>query len=281
MIRKKILVADDEPNIREIISELLREAGHRVAVAVDGLDAWEKMQMEPYDLYVLDVFMPRLDGLDLIEKIRELQPMAVIIVITGFSSIDVAIKAIRKGAYHYITKPINADELIKAVEAGLKYVDELQEDTLSEGTQSAEPATDLALMRGFTPEQQQDFKLMGTIDHYAPGQHIPVDDETGSLIWVESGRINVMYNGSVVDSIQDGEIWGEETFISASAAFTELIAQSEVQIRRFKRKRIIEFFTYQDEHLTNRYMINLFQSIYLKWRKSVHKLGLFSGFYKG
>ncbi len=280
-MRKRILVADDEPNIREIISELLKEAGHRVGVAVDGMDAWEKMQMEPYDLYVLDVFMPRLDGLDLIEKIRELQPMAVIIVITGFSSIDVAIKAIRKGAYHYITKPINADELLKAVEAGLKYVDELQEDTLSEGPQSTEPATDLALMRGFSPEQQNDFKLMGTIDHYAPGQHIPIDDETGSLIWVGNGRINVMYNGSVVDSIQDGEIWGEETFISASAAFTELIAQSEVQIRRFKRKRIIEFFTYQDEHLTNRYMINLFQSIYLKWRKSVHKLGLFSGFYKG
>lgn len=280
-MRKSILVADDEPNIREIISELLKEAGHRVVTAVDGLDAWEKMQMEPYDLYVIDVFMPRLDGLDLIEKIRELQSMAVIIVITGFSSIDVAIKAIRKGAYHYITKPINADELLKAVEAGLKYVDELQKDTLSEGPQTSEPATELALMRGFSPEQQQDFKLMGTIDHYAPGQLIPIDDEMGSLIWVESGRINVMYNGSVVDSIQEGDIWGEETFISAGAAFTQLIAQSEVQLRRFKRKRIIEFFTYQDEHLTNRYMINLFQSIYLKWRKSVHKIGLFSGFYKG
>jgi len=145
----------------------------------------------------------------------------------------------------------------------------------------SEAGSELALMRGFSPEQQHDFKLIGTIDHYAPGQHIPLDEETGSLIWLESGRVNVMYNGTVVDSIQDGEIWGEETFISANAAFTELIAQSEVQVRRFKRKRIIEFFTYQGEHLTNRYMINLYQSIYLKWRKSVHKLGLFSGFYKG
>lgn len=280
-MRKRILVADDEPNIREIISELLKEAGHNVFVAVDGMDAWEKMQMEPFDLYVIDVFMPRLEGLDLIEKIRELQPMAVIIVITGFSSIDVAIKAIRKGAYHYITKPINAEELLKAVEAGLKYVDEIKEDALSEGAHAHETSSELALMRGFTHEQQLDFRMMGTIDHYAPGQHIPMDDETGSLIWLESGRINVMYNGTVVDSIQDGDIWGEETFISSNASFTELIAQSEVQLRRFKRKRIIEFFTYHGEHLTNRYMINLFQSIYLKWRKSVHKLGLFSGFYKG
>lgn len=278
---KRIMVADDEQNIRGIISELLKEAGHNVGVAVDGIDAWEKIQIEQYDLYIIDVFMPRLDGLDLIERIKEFQPMAVIIIITGFSSIDVAIKAIRKGAYHYITKPIKAEELLKSVESGLRYADEIREDRLAESPQTLEKASDLVLMRGFSPEQQQDFKLMGMIDHYAPGAQIPLDEESGSLIWVESGRINVLYNGAVVDTIQEGEIWGEETFISSNAAFTELRALSEVQLRRFKRKRIIEFFTYHGENLTNRYMINLFHSIYLKWRKSVHKIGLYSGFYKG
>jgi CheY-like chemotaxis protein len=275
------MVADDEQNIRDIISELLRETGHSVSVAVDGQDAWEKIQIEPYDLYVIDVFMPRLDGLDLIAKIKELQPMAVIIIITGFSSIDVAIKAIRQGAYHYITKPIKAEELLLAVESGIKYAEEISEEAPPESTQPLERSSDHVLMRGFTPEQQQDFKLIGMIHHYPPGQLIPLDDESGSLIWIESGRINVIYNGAVVDTIQEGDIWGEETFLNSNATFTQLKSQSEVQLRRFKRKRIIEFFTYNDENLTNRYMINLFHSIYLKWRKSVHKIGLFSGFYKG
>ncbi|MDZ4182501.1 MAG: response regulator, partial [Candidatus Cloacimonadaceae bacterium] len=269
---------DDEQNIRDIISEFLMETGYQVKVAVDGLDALEKIQYEQYDLYIIDVFMPRMDGLQLVEKLKEIQPLAVVIIVTGFSSIDVAIKAIRKGAYHYLTKPIQADELIKVVDSGLRYSAELQEEAASEHVEAADKVTDQLLMRGFNSEQQMDFRLIGTVNHYHADDHIPLDDESGSMIWVESGRINVYHNNAVVDTIKEGEIWGEETFINPSATFTKLIAQTDVQIRQFKRKRIIEFFTYNDEMVTKRYMINLIQSIYMKWRKSIYKIGLYSGF---
>ncbi|MDP2173541.1 MAG: response regulator [Candidatus Cloacimonadaceae bacterium] len=277
-MNKRILVVDDEQNIRDIISEFLSETGYQVKVAVDGLDALEKIQYEQYDLYIIDVFMPRMDGLQLVEKLKEIQPLAVVVIVTGFSSIDVAIKAIRKGAYHYLTKPIQADELIKVVESGLKYSAELKEEAAADHLDAADKITDQQLLRGFSTEQQKDFRMIGTVNHYGPGDHIPLDEENGSMIWIESGRINVYHNKAIVDTIQEGEIWGEETFINPAAAFTRLIAQSEVQVRQFKRKRIIEFFTYNDEMVTKRYMINLIQSIYLKWRKSIYKIGLYSGF---
>lgn len=279
-MKKRILVVDDEQNIRDIICELLTDAGHDVVLAVDGVDALEKVQYEKYDLYIVDVFMPRMDGLELVASIREIHQLAVIVVITGFSSIDVAVNAVRKGAYHYLTKPLMAENLLQVVESGLKYSADLKEESGQGAAPTADRTAESILLRGFSADQQRDFKLMGTLAHFAPGEHIPLDEEHGSMIWLESGRVNVYHNGAVVDTIHGGETWGEETFLSPKATFTNLTAQTEVQLRFFKRKRIMEFFTYHSESLSTKYMINLFQSIYIKWRESIYKLGLFSGFFE-
>lgn len=278
-MKKRILVVDDEQSIRDIISELLVHAGHEVVLAVDGVDAVEKAQYERYDLYIVDVFMPRMDGLELVERIKELHPLAVVVIITGYSSIDVAVTAVRKGAYHYLTKPLMAENLLQVVDTGLKYSTELQEESGGEQATSPEMTAEQILLRGFSTDQQREFKLMGTLAHFAPGEHIPLDDEHGSMIWIDSGRVNVYHNGAVVDTIHGGETWGEETFLSPKATFTNLTSQTEVQLRFFKRKRLLEFFTYQSESLSTKYMINLFQSIYIKWRESIYKLGLFSGYF--
>lgn len=277
----RIMVVDDEQNIRDIISEFLKEMGYAVTIAVDGLDALEKVAYEQYDLYIIDVYMPRLGGLELITKLKEIQPLAVIIVTTGYSSIDVAIKAIRTGAYHYLTKPIQAEELLKVVESGLKHAADLVETPAgAEGASlpSREKHSDMLLLRGFTKEQERDFRNLGTITQYQYGDTIPLDDVLGSLIFVESGRLNVIHNSAVVDTLKEGDIWGEETFVNPAAGFTILKAQSELQLRHFRRQKILEFFTYNDETLTKRYMINLIQCLYSKWRRSVIKIGLYTGF---
>jgi len=279
-LNQRIMVVDDEQNIRDIISEFLQEMGHKVTVAVDGLDALDKVAYEQFDLYIIDVYMPRLGGLELISRLKELQPLAVIIVTTGYSSIDVAIKAIRAGAYHYLTKPIQAEELLKVVESGLKHSSEL--------TESSSPATDTVpivpgkqgelLLRGFTSEQANDFRNLGIVEQYRYGDIIPLNEEKGSLIFIESGRLVVYHNKAVVETLKEGDIWGEETFVNPSSTFTVLKAQSEVQLRHFQRRKIIEFFTYNDETLTKRYMINLIQCMFIKWRRSMLRLELYIGF---
>lgn len=281
MTNKKIMVVDDEQNIREIISEFLQEVGYTVSVAVDGLDALDKISYEQYDLYIIDVYMPRMGGLDLIAKLKELQPLAVIIVTTGYSSIDIAIKAIRTGAYHYLTKPIQADELLKVVDSGLRHAADLGESSGSSvdtAIPQAEKQSDILLLRGFTYDQAKDFKSLGTVVEYQYGDTISLDEEHGSMIFVEDGRLNVYHNNTVVETLKAWDVWGEETFLNPNAAFTTLTAQSEVHVRHFKRKKIMEFFTYHDETLTRRYMINLIQCMYMKWRRSIFRIGLYSGF---
>ncbi len=68
------MVVDDEPNIREIIHEFLTSTGYEVTLAVDGVDALEKVQIEQYELYLVDVYMPRLNGIDFLVKLKEIQP---------------------------------------------------------------------------------------------------------------------------------------------------------------------------------------------------------------
>ncbi len=277
----KIMVVEDEQSIRDIISEFLTEAGYSVTIAVDGIDALEKIAFEQYDLYVLDIYMPRMDGLELILKIKEIQPLAVVVVTTGFSSVDVAIKAIRAGAYHYLTKPIQSEELIKVVRAGLKHAIDLSDSsaTASEGAATrTDKHNDMLLLRGFTQEQVIGFRSVGILTDYNAGEIIPLDDTIGSLIFVEGGALNVIHNGTVIDSLKEGDVWGEETFINSSAIFTTLKAQTNVQIRHFQRRKIMDFFNYSDETLTKRYMINLIQCQYMKWRRSIYRIGLFSGF---
>ena len=280
-MNKRIMVVDDEQNIRDIISEFLTEAGYAVTVAVDGVDALEKVAFEQSDLYIIDIYMPRLGGLEMITKLKEIQPLAVIIVTTGYSSIDVAIKAIRTGAYHYITKPIQTEELLKVVESGLKHSADLSEPlsgALEPSLIVQDKQSESLLLRGFTKEQARDFKNLGSVSEYQYGDAIPLDEETGSMIFVESGRLNVYHNGATVETLKEGDIWGEETFINPMAVFTILKAQSKVRVRHFRRKKILEFFTYHDETLTKRYMINLIQCLYIKWRRSIFRIGLYSGF---
>lgn len=280
LMNKRILIAEDEQSIRDIISDYLKEQGYTVVTAVDGQDALDKIEIELFDLYIVDIYMPRMDGLELMMRIKEIQPLAVIIIATGFSSIDTAVKALRLGAFHYLTKPINGEELTRAVESGLKHSDELEElgGISPAATEISQELIDLLLLKGFTQEQRHDFQQVGTLIRYNPNEKVPLDEEHGTMIWVESGRISVQLNGSLVDTLRPGDLWGEETFIGTNAIFTELFVQTEAEVRHFSRKKMMEFFTYQNESLIKRFMINLIQCLYFKWRKSVIKIGLFSGY---
>jgi len=107
----KILVVDDDPLILKSLAELLRLEGYAVATASNGREALERLRAFPADLVLTDVNMPELDGLGLLVKIRERDPDLPVIMITGFGTIENAVQAIKNGAHHYVTKPLQDDEI--------------------------------------------------------------------------------------------------------------------------------------------------------------------------
>lgn len=279
MSTKKILVVDDEQNIRDIFQTFLQDMGYTVQTAIDGIDALEKIAREKYDLYIVDIYMPRMGGLELIARLKDLQPSAVIIVTTGYSGLDVDFRSIRQSAFMYLAKPIQPDELIRAVEAGLAQSQGIKPEPVSfalEEQPGADKQPEMLLLRGFTTDQVLQFKSMGKVKEYKAGDCIPMDKEDGSMIFVERGYVNVYYNTDLVDSLKEGDVWGEESFVNPGSIFTTLRAHSNALIRHFSRKRLIEFFTYNDKALTDRYMINMINCMQVKWRRSIVRLGLSS-----
>jgi two-component system, NtrC family, response regulator AtoC len=110
-----ILVVDDDPVSREVVKDTLEKAGYRISMAQDGQEAWEFVQKTPVDLVVSDLFMPRLDGLDLLRLFESLRGHPSVIIVTAFGTLDSAVEATKLGAYGYLGKPINVNSLLHLV----------------------------------------------------------------------------------------------------------------------------------------------------------------------
>ena len=107
----RVLVVDDEERVRKLLTRLLQEEGHRVRAASSGREALEALEGEAYDLVLTDLTMPGMSGMDLLSEIREKWPEMSVILITAFGTVESAVEAMHKGAFHYITKPFKLDEV--------------------------------------------------------------------------------------------------------------------------------------------------------------------------
>ncbi|MFM7566061.1 MAG: sigma-54-dependent transcriptional regulator [Flavobacteriales bacterium] len=111
----RILVTDDDRSIRRAIRDVLEMEGHSVEEAEDGMEAYKKLHEVSYDLLLCDLKMPKMDGLALIETIGQEGLSTDVIVMSGFGSIETAVKALRLGAYDFIEKPLNLNRILVSV----------------------------------------------------------------------------------------------------------------------------------------------------------------------
>jgi YesN/AraC family two-component response regulator len=114
-MRRSILICDDEEGIRESL-KLILEKDHDLAFAESGDDAIQKIKAKPIDIVILDVKMPKKDGLATLKEIRKINPSLKVIIATGYKSADIAQEALQLGASDYIIKPFNRDVIKKTVE---------------------------------------------------------------------------------------------------------------------------------------------------------------------
>lgn len=107
----KILVVDDEKDVRDLLYEVLSSDGFDVSIANDGKDAFELFQKENFPIVITDIRMPKMDGITLLKKIKEISPLTTVIIITAYPSIESVKEAIFAGAYDYISKPFDVDAI--------------------------------------------------------------------------------------------------------------------------------------------------------------------------
>src|SRR3989339_88630 len=112
----RLLIIDDEQGIRDLLSYELTSRGYEVVTANDGLEALEKIKADHFHIVISDVKMPRMGGLETLEAIKKMGLGIEVIMTTGFGSVDTAVDCMKKGAYDFIMKPYNLDELTYLIE---------------------------------------------------------------------------------------------------------------------------------------------------------------------
>ena len=114
-----ILIVDDEESILTSLSSILQDEGYEVVVAKNGAEALRVYTMDPPDLMLLDIWMPEMDGMETLRRVRELVPTAQVMMMSGHGSIETAVKAIKLGAYDYIEKPLSLENVTLRVKHAL------------------------------------------------------------------------------------------------------------------------------------------------------------------
>jgi two-component system response regulator HydG len=120
-MKRKILVVDDELSHRQMLNAVLSEEGYEVREADDGETAIAAVEEQFYDLIIMDIRMSRVGGIEALKKIKEISPGIPIIIMTAYASVSTAIDALKKGAFDYLTKPLDIDELKILVDKALRH----------------------------------------------------------------------------------------------------------------------------------------------------------------
>lgn len=120
-MKQKILIIDDDASLRRVLEYNLLEAGYTVTAVASGEEGLLSLQHEQYPLVITDMKMPGIDGMGVLKGVKELSPETLVIIITAFGTIDIAVEAMKSGAYDYITKPFNRDGLLLTVAKALQF----------------------------------------------------------------------------------------------------------------------------------------------------------------
>ncbi|MGA1844815.1 MAG: sigma-54-dependent transcriptional regulator [bacterium] len=173
---KRILVVDDEEGVRYSFERFLDEPGYKVSSTGTGSEALAQYAKEPFDLVVLDVRLPDMSGIEVLHRIKDLDPKAVVLIITAYGTTNIAIEATKKGAYDYILKPFNMPDMKRIIHEALTCSRLMRTQVVIQETQAEQPSGDRII--GSSPVMQEVYKLIGRVA--ASDINILIRGETGT-----------------------------------------------------------------------------------------------------
>jgi two-component system response regulator PilR (NtrC family) len=211
--RGKILIVEDEKSMREVLRILLEGEGHEVATASDGLEGIACIEKDIFDLVITDMKMPKADGFEVLKRIKEISPDTIVVMITAFGNIESAIKAMKLGAYDYINKPFNIEDIRLRVGKAIEKKREREE--LEVLREKVEITYSIENIIGQSPKMQDLFKLIPKI----------AQSNSNVLITGESGSGKEL----VAAALHNLSRRKEKNFVTINcAAFPEGLLESEL-----------------------------------------------------
>jgi two-component system response regulator PilR (NtrC family) len=226
MIKDKILVADDEQSMREFLDIMLKKEGYKVSLASNGEEVVKLVDNDLFDLVLLDIRMPKLDGISALKKIKANAPETIVIMITAYASADTAIKAMKEGAYDYITKPFKVEEIKLIIKNALEKKNLQKENILLK--QVVRDRYHFGNIIGQSPKMMVLYDLLEKVSPTKTNILIAGESGTGKELVAKAIHYNsvrkekpfVTLNcGAIPESLIESELFGH-----MKGAFTDAIA---------------------------------------------------------
>jgi two-component system response regulator HydG len=222
----KVLIVDDDAVVRDSLGKWFESEGYQAGIANGAREALERLQAGRWDIALLDIKMPGIDGIELQAKLKEIEPDLPVVIMTGFASVETAVKALKNGAYDYITKPFDPDELVHLVENCLEHTRVKKEVVrLRENLEEVFPQTHLI---GQGPGMKRVFELIETVAPTDATVLITGESGTGKeivarAIHAASPRrympMVTIHCGALTETLLESELFGHERGAFTGAQF--------------------------------------------------------------
>jgi DNA-binding NtrC family response regulator len=213
----RILIVDDETVVRESLTSWFRGEGYEVLAVGGAHEALEKVRKGDWELALLDIKMPGMDGMDLMDRLRKIDPELMLIIMTGYASVETAIRALKNGAYEYVTKPVDPDELLHLTRNALEHHRAKQEVVrLRENLREVSPQADLI---GKSTPMKRVYELIQMVAPTDSTVLITGESGTGKelvarAIHAASPRCNMpmvtIHCGALTETLLESELFGHE-----------------------------------------------------------------------
>ena len=212
---EKILVVDDELSMREFLEIMLKKSGYEVDCVADVEEALLRVENDLYDLVITDVIMPKMNGLELLKKIKEVSPETVVVMMTAYATTETAVEAMKEGAYDYITKPFKVDEIKLVIQKALEKKKLFRENVLLR--QELKTRYNFGNIIGASPEMVKVYELIQRVADTKTNILITGDSGTGKELVAKAIHFNsarrdkpfVTINcGAIPENLLESELFG-------------------------------------------------------------------------
>lgn len=213
----KILIVDDEPTIRETLSLVLKEEKYECDLAENGAEGLKRVKEKNFDLIITDLKMPEMGGLELLEKVKTISPKTSVMIITAYASLESAIQALRLGAYDYIIKPLDFDDVILRIKRLMEHRELLNENEYLR--REVQEKFSVSNIIGESESMQDVFNLIRKVAATKGNVLITGKSGTGKELVARAIHYNsprqtkrfVAINcGAIVDNLMESELFGHK-----------------------------------------------------------------------
>ncbi|MDR3569946.1 MAG: sigma-54 dependent transcriptional regulator [Syntrophobacteraceae bacterium] len=212
-----LLIVDDEPSVRDSLMHWFLQEGYRVETAAEAMEALGRMRDSSFDIILLDIKMPGMDGIELQRRLKEIDSQLAIVIMTAYASVDTAIQALKQGAYDYITKPVDPDDLSRLIRNAA-----VQRRLMRENLTLKEEIRSLVSTNQIVGESHQMLEVLKTIQTVAQSDvtvMIQGASGTGKELVARAIHFNsrrkyfpliTLNCGAMTDTLVESELFGHE-----------------------------------------------------------------------